>query len=154
MVLYLVQHGLSNPREKDPQQGLSAAGTATVNRIAAVARGYHVTVGRILHSGKLRARQTAEIFMRALAPRQGLAETDGLNPMDDVTRFIERLDQLENVMLVGHLPFMERLAAFLVTGSPEKRVFKFQNGGILCLEKDGDAGMLWYIKWTLMPEIG
>lgn len=153
MALYLVQHGQSNPKETDPQQGLSEAGRATVSRIAEVARGYHVAVSRILHSGKLRARQTAEIFMQVLAPPQGLSQSDGLNPMDDVRQFAERLDGLEDAMLVGHLPFMERLVAFLAAGIPEKRIFKFQNGGIVCLERDRDSGM-WYIKWTLMPEIG
>jgi phosphohistidine phosphatase len=153
MALYLVQHGQSTPKENDPQQGLSKTGIATVSRIAEVARGYQVAVSGILHSGKLRARQTAQIFKQALQPRQGLAETDGLKPMDDVTRFAERIDRLEDVMLVGHLPFLERLTAFLLTGTPEKQVFKFQNGGIVCLEKDADRGM-WYIKWTLMPEIG
>jgi phosphohistidine phosphatase len=55
-------------------------------------------------------------------------------------------------MLVGHLPFMERLAAYLVTGSWERRIIKFQNGGIVCLDKESETGG-WFIKWTLMPNI-
>ena len=63
------------------------------------------------------------------------------------------LDPGSNLMLVGHLPFMERLTAFLITGSFEKPVFKFQNSGIVCLDKD-PATESWVIKWTLMPHIG
>jgi phosphohistidine phosphatase len=56
-------------------------------------------------------------------------------------------------MLVGHLPFMEKLTSYLVTGNADKTVFKFQNGGIVCLEEDV-AKNSWFIKWTLMPHIG
>jgi phosphohistidine phosphatase len=48
---------------------------------------------------------------------------------------------------------MERLTAYLVTGYFEKPVFKFQNSGIVCLDKDS-ATESWVIKWTLMPHIG
>lgn len=51
-----------------------------------------------------------------------------------------------------HLPFMERLTSYLITGSIEKRVFKFQNGGIVCLERDAGSGG-WFIKWSLVPAI-
>jgi phosphohistidine phosphatase len=59
----------------------------------------------------------------------------------------------DNIMIVGHLPFMERLTSFLITGDVERPVFTFQNGGIVCLDEDPEAKG-WVIKWTLMPEIG
>jgi len=55
-------------------------------------------------------------------------------------------------MLVGHLPFMERLTSTLITGSDKRLVFKFQNGGIVCLDMDPDKPA-WFIKWALMPKI-
>lgn len=55
-------------------------------------------------------------------------------------------------MLVGHLPFMERLTSTLITGSSERLVFKFQNGGIVCLDREADQPA-WFIKWALMPKI-
>lgn len=55
-------------------------------------------------------------------------------------------------MLVGHLPFMERLTAYLITGSIERPVFRFQNGGIVCLDETPDK-QSWVIKWSLMPHI-
>ena len=152
MALYLVQHGKSLPKDVDPDQGLSDEGKADVRRIADVASGYGVTVSRIAHSGKKRARQTAEIFGTALTPSLDPAERGGLKPLDDVTATADDLDARDNLMLVGHLPFMERLTSYLVTGSTESLVFKFQNGGILCLDQDPNGG-LWYIKWSLMPHI-
>lgn len=153
MSLYLVQHAKSLAKDKDPKKGLSQEGIAETERIAQVAKGYAVGVSRIIHSGKTRARQTAEIFDAALKPPAGIHEGSGLNPLDDVTVFADTADSTKDVMLVGHLPFMERLTAYLITGSYEKPVFKFQNSGIVCLDKD-PATETWVIKWTLMPYIG
>jgi phosphohistidine phosphatase len=153
MALYLVQHGKSLPKDVDPDQGLSEEGIAETKRIADVAAGYSVNVSRIKHSIKTRARKTAEIFESALNPAAGIAEVDGLKPMDDVTTFATAIDTDKNIMLVGHLPFMERMTSYLVTGSADKPVFKFQNSGIVCLNKEPDLGS-WAIVWTLMPNIG
>jgi phosphohistidine phosphatase len=153
MTLYLVQHGQSLPKDVDPDQGLSDLGIAESKRIAEVARDYQVNVSLIRQSGKKRARQTAEIFAAALNPGGGVEEVSGLKPLDDVTAFAASLDAAANQMLVGHLPFMERMASYLVTGSAEKPIFKFQNSGIVCLNQDPDSGN-WAIVWTLMPKIG
>ena len=116
-----------------------------------VAAGYDVGVRRIEHSGKKRALETAEIFCELLKPKLGVAQRDGLAPKDDVMPLARTLEPDSNLMLVGHLPFMERLVGQLVVGDPERRVFKFQGGGIVCLDRD-EAG--WHIRWTLMPRIG
>lgn len=152
MSIYLVQHGLSLPKDIDPEKGLSEKGAADVNRIAEVAQGYGVQVARIVHSGKKRARQTARIFAARLQPAAGVTSQDGMRPLDDVTVWASKIDSASNTMYVGHLPFMERLAAFLLTGSYEKPVFKFQNGGIVSLYEDLDLET-WVIRWALMPKI-
>jgi len=152
MPLYLVQHGKSLPKDQDPKKGLSEEGAAETERIAQVAKGYGVPAAGIIHSGKTRARQTAEIFAAALAPENGVKQQSGLNPLDDVTAFADTIDSSASRMFVGHLPFMERLTAYLITGSIEKPVFKFQNSGIVCLDKDADSGS-WVIRWSLMPHI-
>ncbi|MBL0713476.1 MAG: phosphohistidine phosphatase SixA [Desulfosarcina sp.] len=153
MALFLVQHGQSHAKDTDPEQGLTDEGQAEVKRIAEVARGYGIKVNGILHSGKKRARQTAEIMARALSPPGGVQEKTGLKPMDDVTALGGLIDSTPDVMLVGHLPFMQRLASWLITGSIDPPVFKFQNGGIVCLKKNPDQGGR-VIAWSLMPHIG
>ena len=153
MALLLVQHGKNLPKEIDPHRGLSEDGIADVKRIASVAKSYNVRVSSIKHSGKERARRTAEIFASDLEPARGVEERSGLNPLDDVEGIASTLDSNDNLMLVGHLPFMERLTSYLITGSHEKKVFRFQNGGIVCLDVDPDTDS-WVIKWSLMPKIG
>lgn len=153
MALYLVQHGKYLSKNVDIHEGLSEEGIAEVKRIAEVARGYGVKVSKILHSGKTRARQTAQIYASSLGVKNEIEEIEGIKPLDDVVNFVKNIDLPENIMLVGHLPFLEKLAAYLVVGSAEKPIFKFQNGGIVCLEKESDS-FSWIIKWTLMPNIG
>jgi phosphohistidine phosphatase len=152
MALYLVQHGKSLPKDIDPQQGLSEDGRAEAERIASVAKGYSVKVSGIVHSGKKRALQTAEIFASALDVQDRLEQRSGLKPLDDVAAFAANVSSKDNLMLVGHLPFMERMTSYLTTGSTENLVFKFQNGGILCLDEDTQTKS-WHVKWTLMPHI-
>ncbi len=153
MALYLVQHGKSLPEELDPERGLSPEGIAEVSRIAEVAGSYGVRPASIRHSGKKRARQSAEIFAEALLPGREVEQMAGIGPMDDVAVVAKQLKTEDNLMMVGHLPFMERLTGLLITGSAERLVLKFQNGGIVCLDKlSGSAS--WFIKWALMPKIG
>ena len=79
----------------------------------------------------------------------------GISPLDDVRPFAARIDPQANGMVVGHMPFMERLVSYLTTGSEEIRVYRFQNSGIVCLDceqgRDGEPD--WFIKWTLNPNI-
>ena len=153
MALYLIQHGKSLSKDQDPDQGLSAEGIAETERIANQAKDDGVTVSQIRHSVKTRARQTAEIFAGALNPKQGMREVSGIKPLDDAAEYAANIDPVENIMIVGHLPFMERLTSFLIMGSIDKPVFKFQNSGIVCLDKDPEA-QAWIIRWALVPKIG
>jgi len=153
MSLYLVQHGRCLSKSEDPDQSLSDWGIGQVERIAGVAKNYNINVSSIEHSVKKRARQTAEIMAAALNPPGGVREKTGLKPMDDIEAVATRLDPGEDIMLVGHLPFMERLACLLTTGKAEHTVIKFQNGGIVCLDRELEKET-WHIKWALMPEIG
>lgn len=152
MALYLVQHGKSHLKEVDPDQGLTEEGVTETKRIAEVAANYRISVSQIKHSVKPRARKTAEIIASILNPAKGILEVVGLKPLDDIIAFAAAIDPDENTMFVGHLPFMERMTAYMVTGSAEKPIFRFQNSGIVCLNKDPEIGS-WVIVWTLMPNI-
>lgn len=152
MALFLVQHGTSVPKEIDPECPLTDDGRDTVERIARDAAGHRVEVNLIKHSGKTRARQTAEIMACFLKPPGGIQEARGLGPLDDVALATTGLSGDGNIMLVGHLPFMERLVSYLINGTMDRTVVKFQNGGIVRMDRAPETGV-WFIKWTLMPEI-
>lgn len=152
MALYLVQHGAALSRQDDPERGLSAEGEKKVRLIGEVAANYGVNVEGIFHSGRKRALQTAELLAQALNPQKGCTARDDIGPMDDVASFATGLRNGSNLMFVGHLPFMEKLVSELVTGSAEYTPFKFQNGGIVCLDRE-EGEKYWYVKWALMPDI-
>ncbi|MDH5710536.1 MAG: phosphohistidine phosphatase SixA [Gammaproteobacteria bacterium] len=153
MAIYLVQHGLSLAENIDPERGLSKEGMQQVERIAQGAKVNGLVVKKIVHSGKKRAEQTADIFNRYLQAADGIQPTKGIAPKDDVIVFAQQLLPGSATMFVGHLPFMEKLIGYLTTGDENKTVLAFQNGGIVCLDRaEGDA--LWQIKWSLMPDMG
>jgi phosphohistidine phosphatase len=152
MPLYLVRHGEAYSEAADPHQSLTEAGKATAEGMAQLAAAFKIPVSQIFHSGKTRARQTAEIFSNYLKPSAGVTEIKAINPYDDVINIAAGLDPALNTMLVGHLPFMERLVSYLVTGSPDKSIIKFQTGGIVCLDQIEKNGS-WHVKWALMPKM-
>jgi len=155
MALYLVQHGLSAAKEVDPERGLTTQGREETERIAQVAKGYGIRVGRIVHSGKKRAQQTAAIYYQTLSVTAPLAAVAGIDPLDDVRPFAEGVDPGAGLMVVGHMPFLQRLVSWLTTGSEDIKVYQFQNSGIVCLDANPEAGgrLDWFIKWTLNPKI-
>jgi phosphohistidine phosphatase len=151
MELYLVQHGEATTESDDPQRPLTERGKAEVEKVARYAAGLKLPVSLILHSGKLRAQQTAEILAQHLVPPQGIRELKRLAPTDDpqVAEALIR-QSAEPMMLVGHLPHLSRLTSLLVLGSPEREVVRFRNGGMVCLRRD-ESG--WAVRWILTPEL-
>jgi phosphohistidine phosphatase len=151
MQVYLVQHGLATREEDDPERPLTAEGRAEVERVARAAAAAGVRPDSILHSGKNRARQTAEIFAAHAKPAQGVRAVEGLGPRDDPQRAKERLERADApLLLVGHLPHLGRLAGLLLAGDAEREVVAFRNGGVVCLERREKGFAL---RWILTPEL-
>ncbi len=150
MALYLVQHGKAVPKDQDPDEPLSDQGSSEVEDIAQKASEKGIQLELIEHSPKLRAKQTAEIFEKYANPGQGIREREGIKAKDDVSLLANEISSDQDLMLVGHLPFMEKLTSYLLTGQTEQRVVKFQNGGIVAMDKDSDSGA-WMLKATLFP---
>jgi phosphohistidine phosphatase len=152
MRLYLVQHGEAVPEDVDPARPLSERGHADVRRMAAFLGRAGVRPARIWHSGKRRAEQTAEILAQALAPARPPEARTGLNPKDPIEGIARELGGWDqDMMLVGHLPFMARLASRLVVGREGASVVGFQPGSALCLERADQQR--WTIAWMLRPEL-
>jgi len=137
MNLYLVQHALAKSKEEDPRRSLSERGLGELEKTASfVSSQTTIEVKRIVHSGKNRARQTAEIFSKYLTPVEGVTPAEGLNPMDDPGWWVEKLsEEPDNLMLVGHLPHLDKLASRLLCGRADAGPVAFQNAGIVCLTK-------------------
>ncbi len=152
MTLYLVQHGEALSKEADPDRPLGAAGRSEVERLAGFLDGRGVRVARVLHSGKTRARQTAEILAAALAPGAAVEASDGLAPNDPPAPFAARATAWnEDVLVAGHLPFMARLVSVLLTGDADRPTVAYRPGTVVRLERS--EGETCQIAWMLRPEV-
>jgi phosphohistidine phosphatase len=152
LLLYLVQHAEAKSKEEDPARDLTEKGREDLARVARQVGNLRMAVSRILHSGKTRAQTTAEILAASLQPSQGIAATDGLAPLEDPGIWADRLADLdEDVMLVGHLPHLARLAGRLMCGDQQTNPVNFQMGGMVCLQRL-EAGH-WAVEWMLTPAV-
>jgi phosphohistidine phosphatase len=151
MHLYLVQHGEAKSAETDPARGLTTKGIADVRKVAAQLQKLNLDVKRIYHSGKTRAHETASILAEQLKPVKGVVEAEGLGPQDDLQIWHELLKALdEDVVLVGHLPHLRRLASLLLCGDPERTVVRLKMGGMVCLRRLEDE---WSLEWAVSPDL-
>ena len=136
-VVVLVRHGDAMSKEEDPRRPLSAAGREHVEKVAGLVAGIGLDLEEVRHSGKERARETAEIFAEwvGVTPDR-VREASGLNPKDDPEVVAEQLETEDcSVALVGHLPFMGLLASRLLSGDAERLRFRFQDAGCLVVAR-------------------
>jgi phosphohistidine phosphatase len=152
MKLYLVQHGKPVPKEENPDRPLSDGGKRDVEKVTQFLRHSGISLGKIFHSGKTRAKETAEILGRGLDPALKPQEREGLSPLDHVTAIADVIQTgEEDVLIAGHLPHLAKLAALLVTGDEATPVARFQQGGVVCLEQDKEGQ--WAVAWMVVPDI-
>jgi phosphohistidine phosphatase len=113
-VLFLVHHAEAVDALIDPQRPLTAAGRTHAERTAAAVAARGAKPAAIWHSGKLRARQTAECFWRACNPLAEFTAARGLQPEDPPQWIADVLtgDERE-ILLVGHMPHLGRLLVLL-----------------------------------------
>lgn len=152
MRIYLVQHAKAKSEEEDPKRPLSEEGVQDLERMVKILGPLGLRVSVIYHSGKLRAKQTAEALSGAVSSSHGVQEASDLAPLDDPSVWAEKLRSLSSdLMLVGHLPHLAKLVGLLLTGDPERQPLRFTQGGIACLERD--ASGRWTLLWALGPEL-
>jgi phosphohistidine phosphatase len=152
MRVYLVQHGKAKSAEEDPERGLTEEGRNEVVEVAEFLEGLRVTICLIQHSGKKRAEETAHIFAEYLRTASGPIHTTGLDPSDDPTETANFLKvYTDDLLIVGHLPHLERLTSLLLTGTPDQRPVRFTNAGVVCLEKESKGK--WSLIWAVVPEL-
>jgi len=152
MFLYLVQHAEAKSAEEDPARNLTERGCIDIEIVAHHLKRLNVPVWKILHSGKIRAQSTADVLAKHLKPPAGITEAPGLAPLDDPEIWAGRVAEMdEDILLVGHLPHLGRLAARLISGDQARSVVNFQMGGVVCLRRM-EAGQ-WAVDWMVIPGI-
>jgi len=151
MRVYLVQHGLAVDSSGDAERPLSAQGREDVTRTAGFLSLFEKPQPKsIVHSGKLRAEQTAVMFTEAWGGIP-LHVSGELSPNDDPAIWSAHLAAMqEDVMLVGHLPHLPRLVGLLICGDATAEPVRFRNAGVVCLERS-ESG--WRVLWQINPTL-
>ncbi len=151
MKLYLVQHGKAMTKDTNPERPLTGQGQKDIERLAGFLKQADIRVDRVIHSGKLRARQTAELLVNAIATGADLEISDLIHPNDNPKAFDWQSGSMsQDTLIVGHLPFLQKLVAHLVIEDESRPLTAFQPGSIVCLERiDGH----WQIDWMIRPEL-
>jgi phosphohistidine phosphatase len=143
-VILIVHHAAAVGPEVDPMRPLSESGLVAATRLAAEASAQGARPDAIWHSGKLRARQTAELFRRACNPLASFSATRGLQP-DDPPSWIrdDLVHEDRTIFIVGHMPHLSRLLTLLLGTDP---TLTFPLHGCVALERDGER---WKELWRL-----
>lgn len=150
MRLYLVHHGDAVGPGVDVRRPLSAVGQTYVTAMAAQAAARGAKPQVVWHSGKLRAKQTAEAYWRACNPLAEFSATRDLQPDDAPSWMRDRLRfEPRDLLLAGHYPHMPRLLA-LLRGATDPAAADFPPHGIVALRTD-DEGETWTEEWRLGP---
>jgi phosphohistidine phosphatase len=150
MRLYVLQHGDAVPEADDPDRPLSPRGRQDMERLRDLLASRGHRVERVLHSGKTRALQSAELVAQGVLSSGAAQATAGLRPKDDPANFIDRLPVLgSDLLIASHMPFVGQLVAALVTGNAGAQCVAFSPGTLVVLA--GEPGAGWLIELVLPP---
>ena len=150
MKLVVVRHAEALNVAEDPNRGLSQKGRSQAQSVGEQLRGVDLHLSDIQHSSKARAQQTAQIMAQAIPDAPQPQVRPGLKPNDLVEPVIrDILDRHEDLMLVGHLPFVRDLVAVLISHA-DQRVPDFSTSTAVVLERQDTTGAF-RITQTLLP---
>ena len=152
MKLYCMRHCEALSSQEDPERGLSLQGRLDATSMAAFLASTYAIIGHVLHSSKLRTKQTAEILALAL-PIEKITECDTLLSENmDVMPLVDMVETWDSdTLLVGHMPFIPRLIAALCQVDAQEVMAQFSTGTMVCLEQ-GDEDDCWQLQWLQSPE--
>jgi phosphohistidine phosphatase len=160
MNLYLLRHGLAADQAphsaKDADRPLTPKGERKLWRITEAMEALELSFDLILSSPCVRARQTAEIVAEGFNARRKLELTESLAPHGNSKQLVELLLHLEpqpqNVLLVGHEPYLSELISLLLAGDTRLAV-ELKKGGLCNLAVDSlSHGRCATLEWLLTPK--
>jgi phosphohistidine phosphatase len=148
----LVRHGEATSTSENPERPLTIDGRRHAEQIATWLEEHEIELDEILHSSKLRSRQTAKIFGNRLGvPPPRVHQVPGLNPHDDPRTMADQIEAARSsVMVVGHLPHLNRLASALLIGDAGSLQFRFVDAGAVILGQ-GRGG--WQIEAVIGHDV-
>jgi len=142
MNIFILRHGIAvepgTPAfENDSERPLTPKGERQLRKTAAAMKKMDLRFDLILSSPFERAKQTAKIVADDLKLKKLLKFSRELQPDGSVKNLFRQLNDLkpapENILLVGHEPYLSRFISLLVSGG-ENVAIDFKKGGLCKLE--------------------
>ena len=155
MELYVARHAQAVEESRGGDRPLTEAGRDDARRVGAAMAIAGVEIADVWHSGKLRARETADLLAGAIGGVSHLKERSDLSPLANPSDVLDAVRDHESdgpLLLVGHLPHVERLASLLLTGDENAEVVEVPTGGVLRLV-GADDGRHWRLTWFVTPSL-
>lgn len=153
MKIYCVRHGHAElTPDASGERPLTPEGIQELKKVAnyLAFRGFHVS--HVMHSEKLRAKQTAEILAKRVATATKPEESLLLSPDALISTLADLIrDWHDDTLLVGHMPNIALLVSLLVIGDESQDLVLFTPGTIVCLERYENQH--WIIDWIVRPEL-
>lgn len=151
MRLYLVQHGEALPNDVDPDRHLSDKGRRDCTALSEWLNDHGVSTNAILHSGKTRARETAESLLATLTAGGEVRKDEGIGPNDPPKAFLDRLQGVEgDILVASHMPFVARTVSVALTGEPDHRLVEFEPGSVAGLYRTDEG--IWRLFLFVRPD--
>jgi len=151
-ILILVRHGKTKSTEEDPTRPLSTEGMAQAERMASWLADLNPEIDEVWHSGKPRAQQTAYVIATRLGLKPSVVRgVSGMKPNDDPEPLVDDMEtETKSLVIVAHLPFLERVASSLLAGDGNRVRLRFANAGAVVLARVAGS---WQLVALLSPEM-
>ncbi len=138
MNVFLMRHGQALAETEDPLQGLSAEGVTQIRASAGAMKRLGLFPELVLCSPKKRAKQTAALVAEIVNyPYSDIVESELLLPRADpetLVALLEKYRDRQSLLLVGHLPSLNRILSLLLGGG--EIPVSFESGGVCCVARD------------------
>ncbi len=153
MKLYVMRHGMAASADIDPKRGLTQNGSHDIAMMARRLQNCDNSITQIIHSGILRAQETAEIMAKVLNVPKVIASPELLAEHGSIDAIVALSKTWrENTLLVGHLPMLFQLInKILINQVDHEPIVDFQPGSIVCL--DHFAPQRFMIEWFISPDV-
>lgn len=163
MILYLFRHGIAEDSKEaypDDLRPLTGKGVKKTHNAARGMRAIGCRPKRIVSSPLVRARQTAEIARDVLAKKIGVEDSALLSHHTEPFQMVKWLARQPeaDLLLVGHMPHLSRLAALLTSGQ-EGIWLELRKAGACAIEFESSpvpasGSLLWLMEPEQLADLG
>ena len=149
MQLLVVRHGDATGGVPDFNRRLSVRGVKQVKHLAERLKNLHWQPDFIIHSGLVRAFETAQILSNYAFNGMEIRKVDGLTPEDSPQDLVYTFaEERRNILMVSHMPLVFDFSQELIG---RDKIIHYQTSTAVLFKRDLSNGSPWKMEWSLAP---